>query len=193
MSIRIWLPAVLFAVLAASPAVSANTEPAGQIDRLVLGFVEAFNSGDHDAMTAFYQDGASKSFKERRTEQESLENQLTALEQAKADIEEKVDTCFENENEALAKSFIKKRLETQHREGHLDSYLVRIKKAQEKLNTVLKEQHIKLETLKEKVDTLSVSPGQSESAAISDEEIEVAFLKEKNLRTRETSKGAQNA
>lgn len=45
----------------------------GPVDRLLHDFIAAFNSGDYDTMASFYENTASTSFKERRTEQEDRE------------------------------------------------------------------------------------------------------------------------
>jgi hypothetical protein len=72
--------ALVFALFA-SPAFSATNDQQDAIEDLLHHFVEAFNSGDFEAMAAFYDGGASASFNERRTEQEdrALHQQLTSM------------------------------------------------------------------------------------------------------------------
>ncbi len=65
--------ALMLPLLVSPPAVPDQAEVPDPIDRLLHEFVEAFNSGDYDTMTSFYEGTASKSFKERRTEQEDRE------------------------------------------------------------------------------------------------------------------------
>jgi len=65
----VWLVFIL-ALSLASP-VSANEHKKSPVEQLAQDFVVAFNTGDPDAMTHYYQYAASTSFNERRTEKEN--------------------------------------------------------------------------------------------------------------------------
>ncbi len=71
----------LMFILVATPAIQADDESQGPIESLLQHFIEAFNAGDFKTMETFYQQAASTSFNERRTEQEDrdLHQQITGM------------------------------------------------------------------------------------------------------------------
>ncbi len=71
----------LLFLLSVTPVISAQTPTQASVESLVEQFIEAFNAGDFDTMSAFYQHSATTSFNERRTEQEDrvLHQQLTGM------------------------------------------------------------------------------------------------------------------
>lgn len=71
---------VILSLLATLPSPMARDEIPSTIDRLVHDFVEAFNAGEYDTMASFYENSASTSFQERRTEQEARELHQQLLE-----------------------------------------------------------------------------------------------------------------
>jgi hypothetical protein len=62
--------AATLVLLVSPPVAGGDVAPDEPINRLIHGFVEAFNSGDFEVVTAFYEDAASSSFRDRRTEDE---------------------------------------------------------------------------------------------------------------------------
>lgn len=120
-------------------------------------------------------------------EQGELRRRLQGLEQGLAKSEEELDLCFESNKEELARSIIKRRLETA-RHGALlvqkgEALVEQIKQLKPRI-----EQHRdELQGMRQKAEFLGsdapASAGAASSAvSVRDDEIEVAFLREKQRR-----------
>jgi phage shock protein A len=120
-------------------------------------------------------------------EQGQLQRRLQGLEQNLARSEEELDLCFKSNKEELARTIIKRRLETQRLGEKLaeksETLLERIKQLKPRI-----EQHRdELQGMRQKAELLSSelaesSTGQMAEATVRDDEIEVAFLREKQRR-----------
>lgn len=120
-------------------------------------------------------------------EQAQLQRRLQGLEQGLAQGEEELDLCFESNKEELARKLIRRRLETQRLGKQLaeksDTLLEHIKQLKPRI-----EQHrTELEGMRQKAELLSSEPTEPYAAraaevAVGDDEVEVAFLRERQRR-----------
>jgi len=133
-------------------------------------------------------------------EQEALSVRKSELENALAEIDEQLDLCFESKKDDLARNLIRKKLEA----GRLLKRLCVKHTANEKYladqGAMLEENHTTLEGLRQKAELFAqrspcssngnpeFDPAYEDIAwmaremTVGDDEVEVAFLREKNLR-----------
>ena len=122
--------------------------------------------------------------------------QLTAresdLEQSLHEIEEQLDVCFDAGNDDLARTSIKRKLETQQFCKGLTRKRQTLQKTLEELDTGLKENRARLESMRQKAELLAEESERTRPADnwtlpginVRDEDVEVAFLREKKHRRR---------
>ena len=115
-----------------------------------------------------------------------LEDQMTEL-------EEQIEICFEADNEDLARSVIRKKLETERRLRVAQQAAADLSARKDAHDNTLKEQKTQLQVIVDKMQTImeTEAPGRdptpvdtAESArfTVSDEEVEIAFVREKRQR-----------
>lgn len=120
-------------------------------------------------------------------EQNKLINKQAETIQSLTDLDEQLNTCFESDKDELARVLIKRKLETTQ---ILKSITVKIENTAEnitQLKNQLKEHQSQLNSMKQKADIFnqekSVTSSQLDwgmhSFSIQDEDVEVAFLHEK--------------
>ena len=125
-------------------------------------------------------------------EQRQLITRETELKQALHDIEEELDSCFEAGNDDLARSCIKRRLETQRLGKNTSRKRAALKETLDDLNNRLRENQSRLESMQQKAELLAEECARTHPAdswplpdiSVRDEEVEVAFLREKQQRSR---------
>jgi phage shock protein A len=125
-------------------------------------------------------------------EQRQLISRDTDLKQSLHDIEEQLDTCFESGNDDLARAWIKRRLEAQRFGKNLSRKRVALKETLEELNSRLRENQARLESMRQKAELLAEESAHTRPAdnwtipdvSVRDEDVEVAFLREKQHRSR---------
>ena len=125
-------------------------------------------------------------------EQRQLITRETELEQSLHEIEEQLDTCFEAGNDDLARAWVKRRLEAQRFGKNISRKRAALKETLDDLNTRVRENQARLESMRQKAELLA---GESACAlpadnwtipdiSVRDEDVEVAFLREKQHRSR---------
>jgi phage shock protein A len=125
-------------------------------------------------------------------EQKQLITRETELKQSLHDIEEELDTCFESGNDDLARAWIKRKLEAQRFGKNISRKRGALKETLEDLNTRLRENHARLESMQQKAELLAEESARTRPAdnwsipdiTVRDEDVEVAFLREKQHRSR---------
>lgn len=123
-------------------------------------------------------------------EQRQLVTRETELEQALQDIEDELDTCFAAGNDDLARACIRRRLETQRLGKSLARKRGAISETLNELNTRLRENQARLESMRQKAELLAgentrkADAWSSPDVSVRDEDVEVAFLREKQHRSR---------
>ena len=125
-------------------------------------------------------------------EQGQLIARETDLEQSLHDIEEELDVCFESGNDDLARTSIKRKLEAQRFCKGLSRRRQALQETLKNLNTRLRENRARLESMRQKAELLAEKNTRARPAdnwaladiSVRDEEVEVALLREKQQRSR---------
>ena len=120
-------------------------------------------------------------------EQQKLLGKEKESKQTLLGYDKQLFTCFESNKDDLARNLIKRKLETSLYLKSLTSQIINIVENSHQLSSQLKEQHSQLNNMKQKADIFkqdnSASNGNTDwnnpSFSIQDEDIEVAFLYEK--------------
>jgi phage shock protein A len=125
-------------------------------------------------------------------EQGQLIARETELEQSLHEIEEELDVCFESGNDGLARACIKRKLEVQRFGKGLSRKRLALQETLETLNAGLRENRVRLESMQQKAELLAEEITHTRPAdnwtipdiTVRDEDVEVAFLREKQQRSR---------
>jgi len=129
------------------------------------------------------------------SDQEALQGRRTEIEESVAEIKEQLDLCFESGKDALAKSLIRKKLETDRVLQRMNARHSADEKYLEQQRALLDENRTALDGLRQKAELVAQRaparagnsiPGNLSWTAhellVGDDEVEVAFLREKSLR-----------
>ena len=125
-------------------------------------------------------------------EQRQLGTRESDLKQSLHEIEDELDTCFEAGNDDLARAWIKRKLEAQRSGKNVSRQRETLRETLEELNSRIRENQARLESMRQKAELLAeenVRDRPADSWAIPDitvrdEDVEVAFLREKQHRSR---------
>ena len=123
-------------------------------------------------------------------EQRQLVTRETELEQALQDIEDELDTCFAAGNDDLARACIRRRLETQRLGKSYTHKRETVRETLNELNTRVRENQARLESMRQKAELLAgentrhADDWSTPDVSVRDEDVEVAFLREKQHRSR---------
>ena len=124
------------------------------------------------------------------------QGQLTArendLEQSLHEIEEQLDVCFDTGNDDLARACVKRKLEVQRCCKSLSRKRQALQKTLDDIDTRLRENRARLESMRQKAELLAeestcerpVDNWTLPDISVRDEDLEVAFLREKQHRRR---------
>jgi len=129
-------------------------------------------------------------------DQDALSVRKGELEDAVIEFEAKLDLCFESDKDDLAKTLIRKKLETERLLLHLKTKHVANAKFLVEQETMLEQNNSTLESLRQKAELFAQrTPVQTDGSpefddiawmaremTVGDEEVEIAYLREKNLR-----------
>jgi phage shock protein A len=116
---------------------------------------------------------------------EALLVRRSELENAVGEINEQLDLCFESEKDDLAKKLIRKKLETAQLLHRLSAKYAVNEKYLAEQGAMLDENRSTLEGLRQKAELFTQhSPvHMAPEMTVGDDEVEVAFLREKSLRS----------
>lgn len=117
-------------------------------------------------------------------------DKLNETDKELAEVDKQIDLCFDSDENDLARSQVKKKLELQRYHKHCQAKLASTQKAITDLESRINENKTRLAAMQQKyellVDEKKTETGyESVSAAdltIKEEDIDVAFLREKQLR-----------
>jgi phage shock protein A len=103
---------------------------------------------------------------------------------ALAELGEQLDVCFANGNEDLARKVLKRRLETERLERHVDERRAALERELAARGAALDEQREQLDVMRQKAELLTPAPGDASKAdfVVGDAEVEVALLRERQKR-----------
>ena len=124
-------------------------------------------------------------------EMTQLSTRYSELEQNLADLEQELDLCFESGQEDLAKSLIKRKLEAQRFQKFLHRKRETMQTTLDELKQRVEENRRQLDTMRQKAEVLveETSNHSQENHwyitdfAVRDEDVAVAFLREKQKRS----------
>ena len=130
-------------------------------------------------------------------EQEALAVRRSELEATIVEIDGQLDLCFESDKEDLAKSLIRKKLEAERLLKRLNSSFTANGKYLEEKRATLDDNRATLQSLQQKAELFAQrAPSQRAGGAeiddvawmaremnVGDDEVEIAFLREKNARS----------
>jgi len=125
-------------------------------------------------------------------EQRQLVNREKEIRQSLHEIEEELDTCFAAGNDDLARTCIRRRLELLRLEKELSRKHGMATETLEELGSRLNENRARLESMRQKAELLAGENARVQSPdnwhipdiVVRDEDVEVAFLREKQHRSR---------
>ena len=125
-------------------------------------------------------------------ERRQLISREAGLEQSLQDIEAELDACFAAGNDGLARACIRRRLEAQRQAKGLFRRREEIGATLDALGTRIRENRARLESMRQKGELLagentrtrSAEPWDIADVSVRDEEVEAAFLREKQHRSR---------
>ncbi len=127
-----------------------------------------------------------------RHEMDELRKRESDLDHSLAEISEQLDICFESGKDDLARPLIKRKLETERLHKVLISKSRSLEETVAGLDAHLKENRARLESMRQKLELLvaeDAPPYPEENwnipdVSVRDEDVEVAFLREKQKRSR---------
>lgn len=119
------------------------------------------------------------------------ELKVKELEENIQQVNHELDICFESDETELARSQVKRKLEMQRYEKHLKSKLNSLEKRKAELKKRIDENKSRLIAMQQKLDLLVSEESlmknndsyQNTNMAVNKDEIEIAFLKEKQARS----------
>ena len=129
-------------------------------------------------------------------ERDNLNLRREELEQARNEIDDQLDVCFESEEDELARDLIKRKLETQRLWSRVSTRLNATDKSIQTLKTSLDENRATLESMRQKADLFTERSRHNSHSSVEFEhigwnprelnvskaDVEVAFLSEKKRR-----------
>jgi phage shock protein A len=102
-----------------------------------------------------------------------------------AELGEQLDVCFASGNDALSRKVLKRRIETERLARHVAERRAALDKELDTLRAALDEQRDALDVMRQKAELLTattVGDTGGIDVSVSDAEVEVAFLRERQKR-----------
>ena len=122
---------------------------------------------------------------------ESTGNRFDAILKTAKEIDSKLDLCFEHDNDSLARKLIRRKLETQRLAEQLEVKHVALRAELDEHESVVAGNRDQLEGMRQKASLLTsdiVVPDdfsrEQSFDQIDDDEVEIAFLREKQARAQ---------
>lgn len=122
-------------------------------------------------------------------EQQQLEARLAEAERALRELGEQLDTCFDSGKEDLARALIRRRLEAEQRRRLLEGRRAALAETRAGLRGRLDDNRRRLEAMRQKSELLADDEAEPREehwsgpeVPVRDEDVEVAFLREKQRR-----------
>lgn len=123
-------------------------------------------------------------------ERHALEVRQTELEQSLVDIEDQLDTCFQSAGDDLARTLIKRQLETRQFRSFISRKRDSLALSCSNLEKGLHEQQARLQSMQQKAELLAEQDNSPHGEynwkqavfPVQKEDVEVAFLREKQAR-----------
>jgi phage shock protein A len=112
------------------------------------------------------------------------------LEQTLRDMDGELDLCFESAKDDLARTLVKRQLETRRHAKLLAKKRVTLEKSLAELQSRLGQNRARLDAMRQKAELLAAEAGPAAEPclapdwAVRDEDVELALLREKQKRSR---------
>lgn len=123
-----------------------------------------------------------------RSEIEAASAKVEGLAELGQELDSKLDICFANNNEALAKKVTRKKLETAKLSEHAQAARDSLTSQLEEIEVLVAGNVDQLECMQQKAAVLAVDEPRTDAAGgapfagIDDDDVEIAFLREKQSR-----------
>jgi phage shock protein A len=122
-------------------------------------------------------------------EQRQLDARLAELERARADLDAQLDTCFDAGKDDLARALIRRRLEAEQQQRVLGARREALEETRAGLRRRLDDNRHRLDAMRQKAELLAGDEADCADErwspadpVVRDEDVEVAFLREKQRR-----------
>jgi phage shock protein A len=122
-------------------------------------------------------------------EQRQLDARLAELERARRDLDAQLDTCFDAGKDDLARALIRRRLEAEQQQRVLDARRDALEETRAGLRRRLDDNRRRLDAMRQKAELLVGDEADRADEGwgpadpvVRDEDVEVAFLREKQRR-----------
>jgi phage shock protein A len=126
---------------------------------------------------------------------DKLQAFVATVEAKIVELTEQIDICFDEDNPELARRLIRRKLEAEKRLkvaanliadilAKKDAQQQQLKQQREQLDAIVEKMQLFVDHACEPTQQESVSAFESASIAVSDEEVEIAFLHEKRVRAQ---------
>jgi phage shock protein A len=129
--------------------------------------------------------------KQLEQERARLADRQTKIQAAITELDEQVGVAFDEGAEELARKLVKRKLETVRLDKHVTERRAAAAKLLEERTAALQEQRERLDVLRQKAELIVEAPAAQAGDefgkadfAVGDDEVEVAFLRERQKRTR---------
>jgi phage shock protein A len=126
---------------------------------------------------------------ERRQREERLRRASTQLESSIHAYEEQIDIAFEAQNDDLARTFIRKKLEAENRLQATARAIAEMAAETDAMQNRLRDQQAQLDAIIAKMPLVAGEPSDAEPpvgstapSGVAEEDVEAAFLREKRKR-----------
>ena len=135
---------------------------------------------------------STQQLRARELERDQSQARRAAIENLQREIAEQLDLCFSAQNESLARTLLRRRLEGERLTRHLDQRLASLQKLIAERAARLDEQRRLLESLRQRAEIFDAEPaspgsdplrGGPDDFAISDADVELALLRERQQRS----------
>jgi phage shock protein A len=123
-----------------------------------------------------------------RTEIESASAKVAGFEDIARELDAKLDICFANDNEALAKKITRRKLETAKLAEHASAGREALSRQLEEIDALVETNVDQLECMRQKASVLAIDESNSfgfcdrSIPGIDDDDVEIAYLREKQSR-----------
>jgi phage shock protein A len=141
------------------------------------------------AMREMEEELAHGEHQQRQLESEcaTLDERYRDMQELIAKIGEQLDVCFANGNDELARKVLKRRLETERLLQHVAARRAALDKALATHGAALQTHREQLDVMRQKAELVAVAPTGGDPVdhpefAVGDDEVEVAFLRERQQR-----------
>jgi phage shock protein A len=123
-----------------------------------------------------------------RTEIDSAARKIAGFEELARELDAKLDICFANDNEALAKKVTRRKLETAQLAEHAQAARDALARQLDEMEALVVTNSDQLECMRQKAAVLAIDDSGSVCSSggtmsgIAEDDVEIAYLREKQAR-----------